>query len=150
MNKDILCKGKREDNGEWVTGYAVKHGDCWWIYTGKVAINESVCNEFGLPATKAVAYLIDSDTLCRCTGLKDINRKKIFEGDIVEYEDEAPGQVECHDHMFMNRGVIVYADGACHWTNAVAATLTDTVYKGCADCKVIGNIYDNPGLLGGG
>ena len=135
--REIIFRGKRNYN-EWVYGSLLKYkdGDCF------------MCCEDYIPGILN-KYQVDLETVCQYTGLTDKNRKKIFEGDIVDYEDEAPGQYEYHDSLIINRGVIGYSEGCFYWTNAVNANLLDSVYKGVADCEVIGNIFDNPELLEG-
>lgn len=140
--REILFRGKRLDNGEWVYGYIVKHGDRWWIYTGEI---EYIY--YPMLAENPEKIEVEPGTVFQYTGLKDKNGKKIFEGDVVEYEDESPSNYEYHDNLIMNRGAICYSDGTFYWTNAVATTLEDNVYDGVLDCKVIGNVFDNPELL---
>lgn len=137
--REILFRGKRTDNGEWTEGDLYRKTD---------ALGEKetiIFQDKGADAFKK--NFVNSETVCQYTGLKDKNGKKIFEGDIVEYEDEAPGQYEYHDSLIINRGVIEYSEGCFYWTNAVNANLQDYVYKGVADCEVIGNIFDNLELL---
>lgn len=64
----VLLKAKRIDNGEWVEGYYVKHGECDWIYTGKVDTLNEYDNHYGTKIHPAIKYLIDPSTICRCTG----------------------------------------------------------------------------------
>ena len=130
--REILFKAKAKDTGEWVQGYIYKVGK-------KVFILRGLINEAPIE--------VEPGTVCQYTGLTGKNGNKIFEGDIVDYEDEAPGQYEYHDSLIINRGVIEYSEGCFYWTNAVNANLQDSVYKGVADCEVIGNIFDNPELL---
>lgn len=92
---------------------------------------------------------VDPSTLGECTGLTDKNGKLIFEGDIIAYEDETPGQYEYHDSLFINRGIIKFGDGQFYFTNSIAATMDDLLNSGILDCEVIGNIHDNPELLKG-
>ena len=96
-----------------------------------------------------VSSIVDPETVGQYTGLTDKNGNKIFEGDIIAYEDETPGQYEYHDSLFINRGVIRFDDGQFYFTNSIAATMDDLLYKGTLDCEVIGNIHDNPELLEG-
>lgn len=76
---------------------------------------------------------IDRDTICMSTGLSDIHRKKIFEGDIVRHYCGAPDDPE---HYVTD--TIVWNDKYCGFER--------TDYRIHADCKyeVIGNIFDNP------
>lgn len=82
--REILCKGKRIDNGEWVEGCLV--------------IDHSRSNLFEYriqPVESGVLYAppIDPETLCRFAGFCDKNGKKIWEGDIISYQrdnDDCP------------------------------------------------------------
>lgn len=146
--REILFRGKREDNGEWIKGYLL--GDeitgQYFIHASGNSVNESPkVGEEGV--LHFLAFEVIPETVGQYTGLKDKHGTQIFEGDIVDYEDESPGQYEYHDSTFINRGVIEYDDGVFYWTNLVAAQFDDSVYKGAADCVVIGNIHDNPELL---
>lgn len=74
-------------------------------------------------------------TLMQFTGLKDKNGKKIFEGDIVAFnEGQAPAVVEWQ--VFSGAWKLKSKDYVC------------LCAMRCMDlCEVIGNIYDNPELL---
>ena len=141
--RDILFRGKRLDNGEWVYGYLLKvtvgGNDIDVIVPHGAIINDLLI--------KRNIYQVDPETVGQCTELKDNNGNRIFEGDIVDYEDEAPGQYEYHDSLIINRGTIKYGEGSFYFTNAVAANLQDFVYKGVLDCMVVGNVHDNPQIL---
>lgn len=122
-----LWRGKRVDNGKWVTGdlSRIKAADHYFVDE----------------------IMVEETTLGECTGLRDKNGKLIFEGDIIAYEDETPGQYEYHDSLFINRGIIKFGDGQFYFTNSIAATMNDLLNSGILDCEVIGNIHDNPELL---
>lgn len=72
--REILFKGKRKDNGEWVQGFLTK----MWGQLHIVALND-----------ENTAYPIDETTICEFTGLTDKNDNKIWENDIVQKEDIA-------------------------------------------------------------
>lgn len=120
--REILFRGKRLDNGEWV------YGDLRHWRTGKVGIHcEHTKNT--LP--------VESETVGQYTGLCDKNDKKIFEGDIVSgiFFDVEDGY-----------GVIDWYDGAFRIFNRhVLATFYDNYYG--YEFEVIGNLFDNQELV---
>lgn len=81
---------------------------------------------------------IDADTVGQYTGLTDKNGTKIFEGDIVKYGDTV------HNVVFEQRNGTAYF-GLVYST---LETLSFGYYQDLKQIEVIGNIYDNPELLG--
>lgn len=123
--RDIEFRGKRTDNGEWVHGYVCRYG-----WTGKE-------NTYIVPDYASALYSLEVDpkTVGQYTGLKDKNGTKIFEGDIVMLRgDEEPYQVVFDESCFQ-----IYDSSVCY--------VMDNFYD--YEMEVIGNIYDNPELLGG-
>ncbi len=62
MNREILFKAKRTDNGEWVEGYYVKYQPC-------ASRPEYVHGIVPTYASALYMIKIDPDTLCQYTGL---------------------------------------------------------------------------------
>lgn len=131
--REILFRGKRIENGEWIEGFYAKSGDKHFIL-----IDNGVAG--GYVKMKEVI----PETVEQYTGLTDKNGKKIFEGDIVWYQPE----YWCESMQ----SVVEYC--ADKW-NYPAFDLKDHDYEvnglQCAHeeggCEVIGTIYDNPELL---
>ena len=137
--REILFRGKRVDNGEWVEGYFIQKGSQTFIasypyFTGKV--HETSWLEFCFGGFIEVI----PETVGQYTGLTDKNGKKIFEGDCFKtYYTGLPAYKNIvgyyPEHFaFMAR---------CIEMNTVHY-LSD--YRTSA-IEVIGNIHDNPKLL---
>ena len=125
--REILFRGKRVDNGEWIQGDIVQ-----FPVHGVVRIVEQE------PSYKDAE--VDSDTVGQYTGLTDKNGKKIFEGDIVVVPLSGKSA----------KGIIKYfKTDICGFTVITQPQYSNYVLqKNCA-YEVIGNIHDNPELLGG-
>ncbi len=128
MNREILFRGKRTDNGEWTHGYLFRIWEKAYICWGTVN---------GVPGMKEV----DPETVGQYAGIRTYkNSRKIFEGDIIKVNDFWTGvvvwefndtsfEVEPNDEMEVMECLGVVVNG-----NKV---------------EVIGNIFDNPELLEG-
>ena len=156
MNKEILFRGKaisgthRDRNtgewigaGTWVEGFFV---NCSSIFDDreKDRIPEIVeymaDRQFTGEYCWTDVHEVDPETVSQFTGKKDVDGKKIFGGDIVQF---------CED----SRYAFEVAYHGCEWclVNGVDPRL---IHYYCSlanyqQLKVIGNIWDNPELLGG-
>ena len=74
MNREILFKAKRKDNGEWVEGY-YRRIPCMGMLEHYIMPRN--------PKNRMEQYAINPDTICQYTGLVDKNGKKIWENDIL-------------------------------------------------------------------
>lgn len=118
--REILFRGKRVDNGEWVYGYYTKH------ISGKIFIR---C--VGKDCTQS--YEVFSDSVGEFTGLYDTKNRKLFEGDIVkDIESEI--------------GVVTYGEFNCSCCYGVYGWTID--YGDIReDVTIIGNIYENVEIM---
>ena len=147
--REILFRGKRLDNGEWVEGYLYEHEPALVGIasendvpeTSKWFIARTGFADWNLP--RPVEFVeIDPSTVGQYTGLKDKNGKRIFEGDIVKAQDEILGSPFC-DGI---NGKVVY-DEAAYFIELKDPMNSQWLYDECAVYEIIGNIHDNPELL---
>jgi uncharacterized phage protein (TIGR01671 family) len=128
--REILFRGKRTDNGEWVYG-----GVC--DYGGGVSIFEVEYYNGSLyesPYTDLNEIDVDPVTVGQYTGMTDKSGKQIFEGDIVKLPLS-----EKNCKVTFKSGCFVAEYGSCGFT------VNNSLYGG--NLEVIGNIYDNTELL---
>lgn len=138
--REILFRGKRTDNGEWVYGYYTK---ARYYLNGKEMHIIFASDVEAFPRCEFAGYEeVLPETVCQFTGLHDKNGRKIFEGDIIK----------CKVHEMngyrVRRGVVEY-----HGVGFIMNLEPNSWYaqKNIPfDCEIIGNIYDNPELLKGG
>lgn len=148
--REILFRGKRIDNKEWIYG-----GLILTQHRAFIVDRENKESLRGFTTHHADMYdwrstEVVPPTVGQYTGLKDKNGVKIFEGDIVTFEDAVADYEGYHDDVFLNRGEVTYTErGMClYFTNRQVVVMDDLFYKGTADCEVVGNIYDNPEMAG--
>ena len=138
--REILFRGKRIDNGEWVEGWYYKRIVHLNTFHQNVVVDAIEVYDGENPLSIAY-YSVDPETVGQCTGLTDKNGKKIFEGDIVECWSEgvcARGTVQ------QNKGGLWIIYPA--WQKRIMWGLCPDEYSR-TDVEIIGNIHDNPELM---
>ena len=135
--REILFRGKRMDNGEWIEGDLVHS-----VYK----IGDTCVGKFGWTLGM---HQVDHYTVGQYTGLNDKNGKRIFEGDIVSVTGLTPHPTWEYDSV---TGVVKWRGGAFE----VEGRANDDyapygwLYDSCAACReIIGNIHDNPDFIEG-
>jgi len=133
--REILFRGKRLDNGEWVYGYYVYEE----LYkTSIIEANEKTGGDGYInPRYQLTSYEVNSETVGQYTGFKDENEEKIFEGDVIR---------GTYDEMtYQNK--VIFAD--CGFS----LVHNNNKYGYCApleeheSIELIGNTVDNPELI---
>lgn len=139
MEDRYLCKAKRADNGEWVTGYYVKGLD---MYDKEVHLIFEPATIFYSNGETDGWNEIDPSTICQCTGSKDKNGNLIWENDIIECKDGK--------HNFQTQiEWDAYCAGFIFQDTETSAVELDAITANglYSESKVIGNIFDNPELI---
>lgn len=150
--REILFRGKRTDNGEWVEGYV---GAAFTIdENGKVKSREFTALDC-LGCSSQV--IVSDETIGQYTGLTDKNGRKIFTGDIVKYQfdnDDCPFPNKRTDKII---GRIFFSDFRASFSVTAgkngSSSMNNDLFKYVRNgnrVEVIGNIHDNPELLKGG
>ena len=134
MEREILFRGKRADNGEWVYGSSLKEKACDGVQ--HIIVTEN--GEY---------HLINPKTRGQYTGLTDRNGVKIFEGDIVRLDNRLPEGSWTAVVEFGNPngtyswGYQLKRIGGDEGFNPDVLLWIEMEETG-ATCEVIGNIYD--------
>lgn len=127
--REILFRGRgntKYNDGEWYYGVPIRDFEGDW----------QIC-------TDNSKRVVIPETTGQYTGLADKNGTKIFEGDIVDvlydvnYIGVAAERIGVFEVVFHN-GCFMKQKGGVRYH-----------FIPSDKCKVIGNIYDNPELLGG-
>ena len=135
-----LYRGKRTDNGEWVQGYLGRDTIIGGGRTGLAYVIRTVPKKL----FDGSWFEIDPDTVGECTGLTDKNGRLIFEGDIVESWNRRVLKVKFGPHWDEESEWDTYGWYACDEEGALNLGVDWNGHR------IIGNIHDNPELLGGG
>lgn len=145
--REILFRGKRKDNGEWVEGYLgqdtiIGNGKTWLGYVIK-PIPKKLW-DFGW-------FEIDPATIGQYTGLTDKNGKRIFEGDVYQYFDDEIQVVEWSEDFSR---IMLHSHGEHEVKNG--RKMIKVKHDGWCDLddypleemEYLGNVHDNPELIG--
>lgn len=141
MGREILFRGKRKDNGEWIEGGYAEHDGkvfivTWVRYMPDTRDWDTVEYYENNPHYNSSLSEVFPETVCQYAGFSDCNKAKVFEGDILKGKGKL---------------YIVEFDSSCG-----AFTIRSNA-KGSLRCffgktesqymETVGNMYDNPELL---
>lgn len=133
--REIIFRGKRIDNGEWIEGH---YTEC----RGETFIGIDTSSMFEIFCPPVIRWFkVSSETLCQFTGLYDKNGNKIWENDILmahldkSYPEDATYET-------IEWGV---AGWVAHEANSIDRQYLDEF--DLEHYEVVGNIFDNKELL---
>ena len=148
--REILFRGKRVDNGDWIEGSLIDWGNdgsqVYIIPFSKNATSLSLAqwvNSFGIA--------VIPETVGQFTGLTDKNGKKIFEGDIIRAITLDTGSeqiaVVCFGNFIDENNDDEYIGFYIEF-DGIKTTATQLAMEKCKNrIEIIGNIHNNPELL---
>ena len=158
---EIIFRGKRVDNGEWV------YGDLIHYESGEVAILQKKFSKFGYEAIEiSLRIKVIPETVGQYTGLVDKNGTRIFEGDIVLSQEYGTHDYSKKKKVKRFEGVVYYyvgsgtgfcnketgewnerRDYSAEWRVRIDDKERHSKYRHGVwgdfyDCEVIGNIHE--------
>lgn len=143
--REILFRGQRCDNGEWVYGNLITDGEDVFVLVKEDLLKGL---DVGGWIDGVQTYEAVPETVGQYTGMTDKNGKKVFEGDIVKGKSEYFGNGSLNQKavVLYDRGQFLLSFGE---TLEECKQLNDFEVVGVwsGDVEVIGNIHDNSELL---
>lgn len=127
----IVDSFNNAEDGIWVKGYLRCDTGKWEI------------SQFEYDRADYVWYEVDPSTICQCTGLKDKNDKLIWENDIVKDKHGNFYKAFWQDNYYQFSWICIKSDNKLF----IEAKWNLWSIKNF-EIEVIGNIFDNPALLG--
>ena len=143
--REILFRGKRKDNGDWIYGVPITDeatNDAYIITSTAGASLKSEINNMC-----ATGFRVIRNTIGQYTGLTDKNGTRIFEGDIVKITDFHTTAIAAVKYGSTNESTSwgwYFEDNDGHTYFLMSKAFCED-YNGI----IIGNIHDNPELLKG-
>jgi len=138
MKREILFRGKKESDGEWI------YGDLLWEIHDRKKIDVPTIHNQDANDLSGSFTRITAETVGQFTGLTDKNGVKIFEDDVLRWPKSEFKYLIKHE----NGAFICFHIGLKNWDDS------ELKWGGIwrfaelgMETEVIGNIHENPELL---
>lgn len=146
--REIIFRGKRKDDGEWIEGYYAIQSNyaCFQSelkYTSFIIKDEFM--DWGLG--RLAEYEVIPETVGQYTGLTDKNGKKIFDGDIIKTHGNDSYVIRYGEYIPRNYCLARYCDKPTIGFYAYDGERCFQLSTNSRCYEVIGNIHDNPELM---
>lgn len=131
--REILFRGKRLDNGEWVFGYFCEFAN------NRTGEQESYIQTVKQDGRIDLIHKVNPATIGQYTGLEDKDGKRIFEGDLCL----------CDRHIndaFDKKVFEIIYDPV---RGFYGENFNEIDAREFSMCEIVGNVHDNPELLKG-
>lgn len=135
--REILFRGKRVDNGEWIEGFLFDDGfvESHRFFVGGIVIEDykgTACDKYSITGSDYEEVI--PRTVGQYIGKLDEYAVTIFEGDIIELENDGE-----------NYYIVSWDDDAAQYVLDGEEESLAFDYVSCA-IMVVGNIFDNPDM----
>lgn len=133
--REILFRGKRLDNGEWVVGwYEMYPFGRWPVKTSMIPSEEAKAGHYE-------HVEVDPSTVGQYTGLKDKNGKRIFEDDVCRFREWSNGEMCWIGKVHFEHQQFMISGGP----NKECETMFELCLSRfiSENIEVIGNVHDN-------
>lgn len=135
MEREIIFRGKRVDNGEWVEGVPLVTSISGVYMVSSKGQAKNSRNGMVIKDV-VVQHEVDHETVGQYTGIKDKNGKRIFEGDVLRRQGCSDVYI-VFDKKTASSGWtftdFIRSQGYIHQLNKYDTSLSE----------IIGNIHDN-------
>ena len=135
--REIIFRGKRVDNGEWVYGAYSAYDSRHNYYNGQVECEVAFMPSIIAYDDECFWYHVDPATVGQFTG-KTVKNGKVFDGDVLKNID--------------GFSLVSWDEEKSAFVMRLYEYPYETLYleEMWDDSEIIGNIHDNPELLEGG
>lgn len=147
--REILFRAKRKNWHElpkeewWVEGYY-----CYFMNEHCI-LPKNLDADAALFGQQKVFVIIEPETLCQYTELKDNNGKRIWENDILHIVEKMGNDVYHNGNLVSSPRWINEFNFKVEFTPGGLMNTKRFANAPQIECEVIGNIFDNPELLEG-